>query len=278
MQSGPELSRMVLEVLQYGFMQRAFLAGILTAVLCAVVGVFLVLRRMSLLGDGLAHISFGGIAAGLLFGVQPLVSALVFSVLSALGIQQLKKMKVYGDAAIAIFFSFGLALGVAILSFAHGFNADLFSYLFGSILAVSEADILLIAAAGVATLAALYLFYKELFFITFDEESARAAGLPVDTLNNLLVVLTAVTVVLSLRIVGILLVSSFIVIPASTALLVCKGFRQAIAVSAAISVFSVIAGLVLAYYFNIAAGGAIVLVLVALFSGVLLLKNWGRAR
>jgi zinc transport system permease protein len=264
----------MLEFLQYGFMQRAFIAGMLVALLCGVIGVFLVLRRMSLVGDGLAHISFGGIAAGLLFGVYPLFSALVFSVLAALGIQKLKQMKVYGDAAIAIFFSFGLAIGVVIVSVAHGFNADLFSYLFGSILAVSQADILLIAGVGIATIAALLLFYKELFYITFDEESARAAGLPVEDLNNLLVVLTAIAVVLSMRIVGILLVSSFIVIPASTALLFCRGFRQAIAFAAAIGVASVVAGLILAFYFNLAAGGAIVMVLITAFAAVLVYKKF----
>jgi zinc transport system permease protein len=254
-------------------MQRALLAGVLTALLCAVIGVFLVLRRMSLIGDGLAHISFGGIAAGLLFGVYPLFSALAFSVLAALGIQRLKKMKVYGDAAIAIFFSFGLAIGVVIVSVAHGFNADLFSYLFGSILAVSETDILLVFAVGLATLAVVYVFFKELLYITFDEESARAAGLPVDRLNSLLVILTAVAVVLSLRIVGVLLVSSFIVIPASTALLFRRGFSQAIAIAAAVGVLSVVAGLVLSFYFDLAAGGAIVLVLIAGFAAALLWRS-----
>jgi zinc transport system permease protein len=170
------------ELLEFGFMQRAFVAGILISVICAAIGVFLVLRRMSLLGDGLAHISFGGIAAGMFFGVYPLVSALVFSVLAAVGIQKLKRMKVYGDAAIAIFFSFGLAIGVVLVSLSRGFNSDLFSYLFGSILAVSETDILMILVFGLATLSAIVLFYKELFFITFDEESARASGLPVENL------------------------------------------------------------------------------------------------
>ena len=263
----------MLDFLQFGFMQRAFIAGILIALICGVIGVFLVLRRMSLLGDGLAHISFGGIAAGMLFGIYPLLSALVFSILGAIGIQKLKQMKIYGDAAIAIFFAFGLSIGVVIVSVAHGFNADLFSYLFGSILAVSQADIVLIAVIGIATIVVLLLFYKELFYITFDEESARAAGLPVENISNLLVILTAIAVVLSMRIVGILLVSSFIVIPASTALLVCRGFKQAIAVAAAIGVISVIAGLVFAYYFDLAAGGAIVLTLIIIFTFVLIYKN-----
>ncbi len=260
----------MIEILQYGFMQRAFIAGMLIALVCATIGVFLVLRRMALLGDGLAHISFGGIAAGMFFNVYPLVSALAFSVLGALGIQKLKQMKVYGDAAIAIFFSFGLAIGVVLVSLSHGFNADLFSYLFGSILAVSETDILLILGVGIATLAALLLFYKELFYASFDEESAQAAGIPVGRLNTMLIVLTAVAVVLSMRIVGILLVSSFIAIPASTALLMRRSFKQTIVIAAAIAIMSVIVGLVLAYYMDLAAGGAIVLVLVAVFSAALL--------
>lgn len=230
---------------------------------------FLVLRRMALLGDGLAHISFGGIAAGMFFKVYPLLSALVFSVLAAIGIQKLKQMKVYGDAAIAIFFSFGLAIGVVLISLSRGFSTDLMSYLFGSILAVSETDILLILSVGLATLAALVLFYKELFYITFDEESARASGVPVERLNTMLLVLTAVAVVLSMRVVGILLVSSFIVIPASIALPICRSFKQSIAASALVSVSSVIVGLLLAYYFDLAAGGAIVLVLISTFCVVL---------
>jgi zinc transport system permease protein len=263
----------MIEFLQYAFMQRAFIAGILIAIICAVIGVFLVLRRMSLMGDGLAHIAFGGIAAGMFFNIYPLLSALVFSVLAALGIQKLKEMKVYGDAAIAIFFSFGLAIGVVLVSFSHGFNADLFSYLFGSILAVSEADILLILAVGVATIAVIMLFYKELFYITFDEESARAAGIPVQRLNTMLVVLTAVAVVLSMRIVGILLVSSFIVIPASISLLLHRSFKQTIGIAGLTAVASVVAGLVMAYYLDLAAGGAIVLVLVAAFAMALVYKK-----
>jgi len=263
----------MLEILQYSFMQRALAGGILIAILCSAIGVFLVLRRMALLGDGLAHISFGGIAAGMFFKVYPLLAALIFSVLAALGIQKLKQMKVYSDSAIAIFFSFGLALGVVLVSLSHGFNTDLMSYLFGSILAVSETDILLIFAVGLATLAALALFYKELFYITFDEESARASGVPVEALNTMLLVLTAVAVVLSMQVVGILLVSSFIVIPASIALPFCRSFRQSILASMLISVASVIVGLFLAYYFDLAAGGAIVLVLVAAFVAMLAYKK-----
>jgi len=269
----PPLGDTVIEFLQYGFMQRAFVAGTLIALICAVIGVFLVLRRMSLMGDGLAHISFGGIAAGLFFNFYPLLSALVFSLLAAIGIERLKQMKVYSDAAIAIFFSFGLAIGVVMISLSHGFNADLFSYLFGSILAVSETDILLILAVGLITLAVILLFYKEFFYITFDEETASAAGIPVGRLNIMLVVLTAVAVVLSLRIVGILLVSSFIVIPGSISLILHRSFKQTIEIAALIAVVSVSVGLIMAYYLDLAAGGAIVLVLVAMFLLTLLYRE-----
>ncbi len=263
----------MLEILQYGFMQNALIAGILIAVICSVIGVFLVLRRMALIGDGLAHISFGGIAAGLLFGVYPLFSALVFSVLAALGIERLKKMKIYGDAAIAIFFSFGLALGVVLVSLSRGFSLDLFSYLFGSILAVSRNDLFFISALGVATVTLIWVFYKELLYITFDEDSARAGGIAVENVNAMLIVLTAMAVVTSMRIVGILLVSSFMVIPASIALVLCKNFRQAMLASVAIGVAAAIAGLFASYYFNLAAGGAIVLVLVGGFALALAYKK-----
>ncbi|MFA6489629.1 MAG: metal ABC transporter permease [Candidatus Micrarchaeia archaeon] len=266
----------MLEIFQYSFMQRAFLGGILIAALCSSIGVFLVLRRMALLGDGLAHISFGGIAAGMFFKIYPLLSALGFSVIAALGIQKLKQMKVYSDSAIAIFFSFGLALGVVLVSLSHGFNTDLLSYLFGSILSVSESDILLMLAVGAATLAVLALFYKELLYITFDEESARAAGLPVENLNIVLLVLTSIAVVLSMQVVGILLVSSFMVIPASIALPLCKSFRQSVLASILVSAVSVVAGLFLAYYFDLAAGGAIVMVLVSMFAAMLAYKKLSR--
>jgi len=228
------------------------------------------------LGDGLAHISFGGIAAGMFFNFYPLLSALVFSLLAAIGIERLKQMKVYSDAAIAIFFSFGLAIGVVMISLSHGFNADLFSYLFGSILAVSEIDILLILAVGLVTLTVVLLFYKEFFYITFDEETASTAGIPVEGLNIILVVLTAIAVVLSLRIVGILLVSSFIVIPGSISLLFHRSFKQTIETAALIAVFSVVAGLVMAYYLDLAAGGAIVLVLIAMFLVTILYREMKR--
>lgn len=253
------------EIFDYGFMQRAFFAGALISVICSVIGVFLVLRRMSLIGDGLAHISFAGIAGGIFFGVYPLLGALIFSVLSALGIQKLKEMKVHGDAAIAIFFSFGLAVGITLISMSKGFGIDLFSYLFGSILVVNPIDLGFIFVLCVTTILLIWFFYKELFYITFDEDSARAGGLPVTNLNTMLIVLTAIAVVASMRIVGVLLVSSYIVLPASSALLISRSFRDTILFSIGIAFSSTIIGLIAAFYLDLAAGGAIVLTLVMAF-------------
>lgn len=269
----------MIEALDYAFMQRALIAGMLIAVICSAIGVFLVLRRMSLLGDGLAHIAFGGVAAGMFLGIYPLASAMVFSVLSAFGIQKLRDMRIYGDAAIAVFFAFGLSLGVVLISMSNGFNADLFSYLFGSILSVSQTDILIIGAFGAAVLTVLWLLCKELLYITFDEESAKAGGIKTERLNTLLIVLVAVAVVLSMRIVGVLLVSSLIAIPASIALMQRESFGKTILISISAGVSAVVVGLLAAYYFDLAAGGAVVLTLVLMFAISLINKSiLGRTR
>jgi len=264
----------MLEILQYGFMQRALAAGIMIAIICSTIGTFIVLKRLSMIGDGLAHIALGGIALGLFFKVYPVIAALIFSVVSALGINSLRKAKIYGDVAIAIFFSAGLALAVVLLSLAKGFNVDLFSYLFGSILTVNETDLKMVLGLGILTVGAVILFYKELVYLTFDEESAKVSGIPSDILNNALVVLTAITVVASIKIVGILLVSSLLVVPAATSLQISKNFKETILFSIVLSILSVAVGLISSYYFNIATGGAIVLVSIIFFAAILLYKNW----
>ncbi|MCZ7358307.1 MAG: metal ABC transporter permease [Candidatus Methanoperedens sp.] len=266
----------MLEVFQYGFMQRALVAGIMIAIVCSVIGTFIVLKRLSMIGDGLSHIALGGVALGMLLNVYPVFTALVFSVLSAVGINTLRRAKIYGDVAIAIFFSAGLAVAVVLLSLAKGFNTDLFTYLFGSILTVNETDLMVMLVLGIFTTGAVIMFYKELFYITFDEASAKASGLPVEKLNTLLVVLTAITVVVSLKIVGILLVSSLLVVPVATSLQVSRNFRETIFGSMVFAIFSVIAGLTVSFYFNLAAGGAIVLTSVIVFSIVMIYKSYRR--
>lgn len=255
----------MINALQYGFMQRALIAGLLVAVTCSIIGVFLILRRLSLIGDGLAHLSFGGVALGILLGVYPPLAALILAVLGALGISALRK-RVQGDIALGIIFSLGLSLGVVFISLSSkGFGMDLFSYLFGSILSVTEKDVLLMGLLSLIVISFTVLFYKELFYITFDEESAKAGGIPVGLINTLLLVLTAVTIVASMRVVGILLVSSFIIVPAAASMQISGSFKKTIIYSIIFSVIAVFMGLLASYYLNIATGGAIVLSSILLF-------------
>lgn len=255
----------MMDFLQYAFMQRALLAGLFVALSCSLIGVFLVLRRLSLIGDGLAHIAFGGLAIGLFTGLPPMITALATTILGALGIHVLRRKKMAADAAIAVVFSIGLAVGVVLISIARGFNVDLFSFLFGSILSVGAADLVLVGVLGVVVVAAVLFFYKELLFITFDEESAKASGLPIGFLNVMLMVLAAITVIVAMRVVGVLLVSSLVVLPTVTARQVSRSFRQMLLFSVIAALLSVFFGLLAAFYLDLAAGGAIVLVAALLF-------------
>lgn len=266
----------MVEIFQYGFMQRALIAGIMIAFICSIIGTFIVLKRLSMIGDTLAHIALGGLALGFFLKIYPVMAALIVSVLSAFAINRLKNAKIYGELALAILFSAGLALAVVLLSVTKGFNTNLFSYLFGSILTVNETDLILILLLSVLTIGAILIFYKELFYITFDEVSAKASGIPVEKLNNLLVVLTAITVVVSLKIVGILLVSSLLVVPVATSLQISRSFRETMLFSTLFAVFAVITGLIGSFYFNLAAGGAIVMVSVIVFVIVMVFKNYVR--
>jgi zinc transport system permease protein len=262
------------EFLQYGFMLRALIAGLMVAAICPVIGLFLVLRRLSLIADTLAHVSLAGIALGLLLGFSPTVGALGVAILGAVGIERLRASgRLPGEAALALFLSGGFALAVVLLSFARGFNADLFAYLFGSLLTVTPLDLLLILGLGGLVGAAVIIFYKELFAIAFNEELARVAGIPVGAINLLLTLLTALTVIVAMRVVGILLVSAMLVIPTVTALQLSRGFKSALSLAVAFGLAAVLLGLTAAYYLNLAAGGAIVLVALALFAGVSLTKR-----
>ncbi len=260
------------ELFSYAFMQRAFLAGLGVSVACAVLGVFLVLRRDAMVGHGLAHVAFGGVALGLLLYIVPLLLALGVAVLSALGILKLKERAgVYGDTAIGIISSLGMALGIFLVSLAGSFNLDLFAYLFGNVLAINAAEVwiaLLLAAAVLITVA---FFYQELVFLTLDPEAAKASGIKVQRLDTVLAVLTAVTVVMGMKIVGILLISALLVVPSAAALQVSRSFKQAVLISAALSGLSAASGLAAAFYFDWPPSGTIVLI-----SGVffLLLFSW----
>ncbi len=260
--------------LLYGFLQRALLAGVFVAVACALLGVFLILRRDAMIGHGLAHITFAGVALGLLLKVIPLAAALVIAVLTALGIMKLKeKAGLHGDTAIAIFSSVGFALGVLLATLAQGFTVDLFSYLFGDILAIETSEVWLSIGLAVVVVFIVIVHYHRFMYMTFDREAAKATGIRVGRLDVLLTVLTAVTVVLGMKVVGLLLVSALVVIPAAAGLQMASSFRLAMVLSSFIGVVSVVFGLSLAYFFDLPVSGTIVILSFLFFSLFFTLKQ-----
>jgi zinc transport system permease protein len=259
------LSAVDLGIFQYKFMQRAVLAGVLVAILAGLLGVFLVLRQMNLLGDGLAHVSFAGIAVGLASGFYPIGVALVFSVLGAVAIYFLRERGIVkGDTAIGILLTSGLALGLVVVSASHGL-VNTSAYLFGQILAINDQDLRVVLGVGAGLVLLLIAFYKEFVTMTYSEEAARVTGLPVDLLNVIFVSLTAATIVVSIRVAGILLMSALIVVPAATALQIARGFRRAIALSVLVAVASVVLGIVLGALTGWVVSGLIALVASSFF-------------
>lgn len=261
----------------YGFLQRALFAGIFVAIACALLGVFLILRRDAMIGHGLAHVTFAGVALGLFLKVMPLMAALVVAMLTALGIMKLKKLAgLYGDTAIAIFSSVGFALGLLLVTLAHSFNVDLFSYLFGEILAIEDVEVWLSIALAVVVVFIVIINYQKFMYMTFDRESAKVSGIRVDRLDMLLTSLTAITVVLGMKIVGLLLVAALIVIPAAAGLQLASSFKQAILLSSAVALISVVFGLVMAYYFDLPASATIVILSFIIFGSFFILKKQKR--
>ncbi|MDD5042339.1 MAG: metal ABC transporter permease [Candidatus Omnitrophica bacterium] len=256
------------EVCRYAFLQRAIIAGCFMALGCSFLGIFLVLRRFSLIGDGLAHVSFATVAIGLLLNTQPIVVSVPLVALASLAILSLsEKAGMYGDAAIGLVSSFGIALGVIIASTAGGFNVDLFSYLFGNILSVSSLEVWMTVGISLLVVLITMLFYHDLFAITFDEDYAHVSGIKVRMVNKILIILTALIVVLGIKIVGTMLVSSLIVLPAISALQVMRSFRGAIALAGIFAIASVIIGIFISYILNYPSGGTIVMVNFIFFFG-----------
>jgi zinc transport system permease protein len=263
-----------IEFLNFGFAQRAVIAGSFIAVLCSILGVFLVLRRLSLIGDGLAHVTFGGVALGLLFKVYPLYVSIPVVLLGGYGILKLmERVRLYGDAAIGIVSAAGIALGVLIASIAGGFNVDLFSYLFGNILAVSKEEVALSAIMSLTVLCVIGLFYHELISVTFDEDLAEVSGIKTKTVNTVLVMLTAVTVVLAMRLAGVMLVSALLILPAVSAFQSARSFKGAILLSSSLGISSVIAGIFISFSWNLPAGATIVLLNIGILSVIFLYKK-----
>ena len=267
---------MVFEVLEYDFMQRALLSGTTIAVLCSVVGMFLVLRRFSLFGDALAHSSFGGVALGLLMGIYPLWMAYVISIISAVLITRIReKYDVSGDAAIAVLLSSGIAVALVIIGLSGGFSIDIFSFLFGSILLVSVDDTILILAMTGSILLVILALFRQILYSTFDEKQAKVSGIRVERINYLIVFMAGLTVVTAIQLVGVLLISALFVIPNVTAMLLGRGFQSTIIISIGISVSSVIAGIVLSYSLNIAPAGSIVLLSICILGASMAAKSAG---
>jgi zinc transport system permease protein len=252
---------MIFEILQFGFMQRALISGIAIAINCSVIGLFLVLRRQSLFGDALSHVAFGGIAVGLFTNIYPIWTAFIVSILASLGITKLRQSaKISADSAVAVLLSSGLAIGVVLIGLAGGFSLDLYSFLFGSILLISSQDQAMILIITAIILAIMYKIYRKLMYVAFDEEQANVSGIDVAKLNYLFIILATITVITSLRLVGVLLISSLIVIPNITAMVFGKGFKKTALISIIIAVLSVIGGIVTSYILNLAPGGTIVII------------------
>jgi zinc transport system permease protein len=248
-------------MLESEFMRLALAAGAIVGVLAPAVGFFLVQRRQSLVGDGIGHVAFAGVAAGILLDVAPVLTALFAAVLGGVAIELLRSRGgAAGDQALALVFYTGIALGVVLVAQAGALNVDLFQYLFGSILTVTREDLALIAGLGALGLATMGLLYRAFAAVVIDEEGARVAGVPIGTLNAALAALAAVTVALSMRVVGILLVAALMVLPVSAAGRIAWSMRSTFALSMAIGLAAALCGLTVSYYADLPPGGTIVLV------------------
>ncbi|MDK9693860.1 MAG: metal ABC transporter permease [Sulfurimonas sp.] len=256
----------MIEMFEYDFMQRAFIAGIIIAILASISGTFVVLRRYSLMGETLAHSALLGVAVGLVAEFNPLWSAVLFALFAAWLIEYLRSaFSLYSDAVLSILLSGSLASAVIIVSLGGAFNNSLFSYLFGSILAVSSDDIMVIAVFGAISLFLLLLFSKEFYFIAYDEEVAKTSGIKVNILNFLLVSVVAIIIALSIRVVGSLLVSALMIIPTVAALRFRVGFLKTVLISLVIALLSVFSGMTLSFHFSLPSGATIVLCVLFIF-------------
>ena len=260
-------------MLDLEFMRLAFAVGIVVGVLAPAVGFFLVERRQSLVGDGLGHVAFAGVAAGYLLGIEPVLTALAFAVAGGLAIEWLRvRGGAAGDQALALVFYTGIALGVVLVSSAGRLDVNLFQFLFGSILTVTWGDLWLVVALGLGSLAAIAVLYRGLVGAVLDEEGSRVAGVRVNLLNTTVAVLAALTIGIAMRVVGILLIAALMALPVLAAQRVAWSLRSTLGLAMAIGLVSVVAGLVVSYYCDLAPGGTIVLLAAGAFVVAALLE------
>jgi ABC-type Mn2+/Zn2+ transport system permease subunit len=256
----------LLAPLEFGFMQRGLLASVLVATICGILGSFVVLKRLAFIGDALAHASFGGVALAFVLGANIYLGAFVFALATALGIGAISQRgRVSSDTAIGVLFSGTFALGILIISRVESYTTDLFGYLFGDVLSITESDLWTIAALGLVVLALVGAFYRQLLFVAFDPTVAAATGIPARALEYLLLALLGATIVTAIQAVGIVMVVALLVTPAATAYLFTSRFHHMILASVVVGAFSALLGIYLSYYLDLASGAAIILVATALF-------------
>lgn len=270
----------MLEILQYDFMRKAFFVGILLAIIIPCIGVIVVLRRLSMVGDALSHTSLAGVAAGLVMGINPIVGAMLACTAASFGINAIRRrIPQYAEISIAVILSIGVGLAGILSGFVKN-AANFNSFLFGSIVAISDFELILVVCISIAVLAVFLLLYRELFYIAFDEQAAGLSGVPIGVVNFIFTLLTAVTVSVAARTVGALIVSSMMVIPVACGMQVAKSYKQTVIFSVLFGVLFTVLGLVLAYNWGLKPGGTIVLtgvaVLLLLFFGNNLKSRRGR--
>jgi len=263
----------MIEILQYEFMQRALISGIAISISCSLIGLFLILKRFSLFGDAMSHVAFGGIALGLFLKSNPIWVSLIVSIIGALAIIKLNSSKrIYSDSSISVLLSLGLAMGLVLISLSGGFSIDITSYLFGSILLVNIEETVSTVLLSVIVIAFVILYYKKLIYLVFNEEQALVNGINTVVLNILFITLATIAIVMSIRLIGVLMVSSLLIIPNVSSLLLGYGFKKTILFSICFSLISVILGIILAFEWNITPSGMIVITSAGIFFGVNVLK------
>ncbi len=266
---------LLLEALRYDFILKALLVGTLIALCCSCLGIFLVLKKLSLIGDGLAHVSFATVAIALLLSASPLLVSIPLVILASFLILKLNEHAgVHGDSAIGLVSSFSIACGVLLSSLSGGFNVDLMSYLFGSILVISNMDVTISIILSSVVIFTVFFFYNTLFAITYDEEFASVIGLNTKAMNYLISILTSITISLGIRVVGTLLISSLILFPTVAALQISQGFKSTLVISSLISISCVILGVFLSFVNNLPTGATIVLLNALAFVLCFLVKKY----
>lgn len=268
-----------MDFLQYDFFQRALLAGIIASIVCPVIGIFVVVRRQSLIGDGLGHLAFAGVTGGYLIGLYPALGALAITIAGAVGIEFMRRRNnQYSDMSLAIAFYAGIALAIIFSTMTKMPSSGLLSFLFGSIITVTMTDVILIAVSSVLTTSVIYHYFHELVLISIDEDVASVMGINVSWLTMLFSILTAVVVVVGMTVVGILLVSALMIVPVAAANLLNLSFKGTLAAAIVISVISALAGLIISFYLDIAPGGTIVITAVAIYGFILLCCKVGELK